>query len=112
MPDPWMPGRELRRPMERNIEFKGFQPYEEIQELIDTLVMRLDNKIKGLSPTFLRLLVEENSVRTLYHVFLTVELPGKTLAAKEERHERQVSLESAFDEIERQLEQYKSSLRG
>jgi ribosomal subunit interface protein len=98
--------------MERNIEFKDFQPEDHVQELIDTLIRRLDKKMKRFSPVFLRLLVEKNSVRTLYHVSLTLDWPGKTLAAKQESHQVQVSLEKAFDEIESQLEEYKSSLRG
>jgi hypothetical protein len=64
------------------------------------------------------LLIEENPVRKLYHVSLILEIPGKSpatkkiFATKEERHELDATLRDAFDEIERQLEAYKSTLRG
>jgi ribosome-associated translation inhibitor RaiA len=63
-------------------------------------------------------MAEENAARTLYHVSLTMEIPGaapatkKTLAAKEERHDLTEALREAFTEIERQLEAYKANLRG
>ena len=63
-------------------------------------------------------MIEENPVRKLYNVSLTLELPGKspatkkTLATKEERHDLGETLRDAFAEIARQLEAYKSTLRG
>ena len=100
--------------MNFNIEFKGCAPQKEIQKLVKELITRIEKKTKGFSfdAVFLRLLVEENSVRTLYQVSITMKLPEKTLAAKEERHELKETIRDAFAEIERQLDAHKATLRG
>jgi ribosomal subunit interface protein len=100
--------------MNFNIEFKGFAPQKEIQKVIQDLIKRIEKKTKGFSPevVYLRLMVEENSVRTLYRVSVTLEVPGKILATKEERHDLDETIRDAFAEIERQLEAHKATLRG
>src|SRR5690349_1951882 len=88
--------------MNCNIEFKGFAPQKEIQKLIKELITKVEKKTKNFSPdiAYLRLMVEENPVRALYHVSITLTLPGKTLATKEERHDLHQTLRDAFAEIE------------
>ena len=100
--------------MNFNIEFKDFAPQKKIQKLIKELIAKTEKKTKGLSPdtAFLRLLLEENLARKLYRVSIILELSGKTLVAKEERHNLAETIRHAFSEIDRQLEAYKASLRG
>ena len=106
--------------MKHNIEFKNFQADKRIQKLVDNLLKKLEKRAKRFPPdeVFLRLMIEENPVRKLYHVSLTLEIPRKTAATKktlatnEERHELDATLRDAFDEIERQFEAYKSTLLG
>jgi ribosomal subunit interface protein len=100
--------------MNCNIEFKNLAAQKTIQQLIKKLITRIEKKIKGLSPdaTFLRLRVEENSVRKLYHVSVALELPGKTFPAKEEKRDLQTAVRDAFAEIERQVKKYKSTTRN
>jgi RNA polymerase sigma factor (sigma-70 family) len=100
--------------MRRSIEFKHFEPKQRVQALIESLVARLQKQAKDFPQdlVFLRLLVEENAARKLYHVAITLELPGRTLATREERHDVNDTIRGAFAEIERQLERYKASLRG
>jgi ribosome-associated translation inhibitor RaiA len=106
--------------MNHNVEFKHFEPDQKIRKLIAELIKKLERRAKRFPPdeVFLRLLIEENSIRKLYHVSLTVKIPGKspatkkTLATKEERHDLIETLRDAFDEIERQFEAYKSTLPG
>ena len=100
--------------MNVNIEFKTLGPEKEIQKLIQELITKIERKAKGFSPyvPFFRLLVEENLVRSLYHVSITLELPEKKLAAKEERHDLKETIRDAFTEIERQLDAHKRTLRG
>jgi ribosomal subunit interface protein len=99
--------------MERNFEFKGFEADEQITKLIDRLFSKLEKIVSTFSPevVYLRLFVEHNSVRTLYEVSITLDLPGKILAAKEEQHDLKASIRAAFEEIGRQLKKYKASLR-
>ena len=75
--------------MNYNIEFKNFTPRKEIQELIKELIGKIEKKAQAFSPdeVFLRLLIEENPVRKLYRVSITLEVPGKTLATQEQRHD-------------------------
>ena len=100
--------------MNCNIEFKGFAPQKDIQKLITELISKLEKKAESFSPdvVYLRLLVEQNSVRALYDVSISLTLPEKTLATKEERHDLHETLRDAFAEIERQLEAHKATLRG
>jgi len=97
-----------------NVEFKDFPAGEQWRALIDQLKRKLERKLARLAndPAFLRVMVEENAARKLYRVSITLELPKKTLAAQEERHDPDETIRDAFAEIERQVEAYKSTLRG
>ena len=96
--------------MKHQIEFKDFQPPQKIREVIENLIKRLEMKVKGFA-AFLRVVAEEHSTHRFFHVSLTLELSGKTLAAKEEGLELERALRAAFDEIERQLLDYESMMR-
>jgi RNA polymerase sigma factor (sigma-70 family) len=83
-----------------------------LRELVDELIERL-NKHAPNSPSdasFLRLFVDENAARKLYHVSLTCDVPGRMLAAQEERHDAEEAIREAFTEIARQLERHKETL--
>ena len=99
--------------MQRNVEFKDFEPSKHFTSLIDRLTAKLEKNIGTFSPdaVHLRLMVEHNSARKLYTFSLTLDVPGKTLAAKEERHDIQAGIRSVFEEIDRQLKKYKANLR-
>jgi ribosomal subunit interface protein len=97
----------------RNLEFKNFSPSHRLRELVDGLIARLDRHAPN-SPAdtiFLRLFIDENAARKLYHVSLTCDVPGRMLAAQEERHDAEEAVREAFTEIERQLEKHKETLR-
>jgi ribosome-associated translation inhibitor RaiA len=100
--------------MNCNIEFKSFVPQKEIQKLIQARIARIERKAKAFPPdiVFLRLMIEENSARALYHVSIVLELPEKILATEEERHSLDETIRDAFAEIERQLDVHKATLRG
>jgi len=70
--------------MKHNVEFKNFEPDQRIRKLIDELINKLEKRAKRFRPdeVFLRLMIEENSVRKLYHVSLVLEIPGKRAATK------------------------------
>lgn len=96
-----------------NLEYKHFSPSPHLQALVKELIARLDRHTPDFPPDarFLRLFVEANAARSLYRVSLTYEVPGRTLAAKAERHDAEEAVREAFAEIERQLERHKASLR-
>src|SRR5262245_6596188 len=99
--------------MERNVEFKGFEPPEWIRPLIDRLISRLERSSRRFPPELVhsRIMVEEHEARTRYSLSLTLDVPGKTLAAREEQHDMQAGIRAAFADIERQLEKHKANLR-
>src|SRR5258708_1318610 len=99
--------------MNHNVEFKGFESPEKIRKLIEGLITRLDKKARGFSPdtVFLRLLVEENPAHKVYNISLNLDVPGKTISAKEQGHALEAGIRSAFSEVERQLLDYKAMLR-
>ena len=100
--------------MNVNVEFKNLPPDETLRKLIDRLTRKLQKKLARLAgdETFLRIMVEGNTVRKLYRVSITLELPQKTLASQEERHDLDETIRDAFLEIDRQIETYKATLRG
>ena len=100
--------------MTRNIEFKGFEPHSSIKKLIGRLKTKLERSAGSFSSEWVRfrLMIEQNAARSLYNIALTLDLPGKTLAARNEQHDLEPAVRAAFAEIERQLEKYKASLRG
>src|SRR5262245_58073890 len=99
--------------MERNIEFKGFEAPGYVRNDIDRLTSKVEKNLNTFSPesVHLRLMVEQNVVRALYSISLTFDLPGNTLAAREQQHDLKGGIRAAFAELERQLEKYKASLR-
>ena len=86
---------------------------EEFDKLIGQLISKLERRSRNFSsaPVFLRLFVEQNETRTLYRVSLTLQVPGRLLAAKAESHDLRDSLRDAFAEIDRQLTRHKANLR-
>jgi ribosome-associated translation inhibitor RaiA len=99
--------------MQHNAAFKSFKPNQEIQRLIGSRIRKLERKTQAFpsDSNFLRIFVEANPARTLYRVTLTMDVPGKTIAAKEEAHDPKVSIKAAFDEVELQVQKHKGTLR-
>jgi ribosomal subunit interface protein len=95
-----------------NLEFKNFAPSPRLRELVEELIARLDRRAPHAPPDtiFLRLFMDENAARKLYHVSLTIDAPGGMLAAQEDRHDPEEAVREAFVEIERQLEKRKDML--
>ena len=98
--------------MQRNIEFKDFEPPKRVTTLIEQLTSRLERNVRTFSPDALslRLMVEHNLARKLYTISLTLDVPRKTLASKVEQHDIQAGIRAAFEESERQLKKYKANL--
>jgi len=99
--------------MTHNEEFKSFEPDKRIQRLIQNRIKKLETKIQAVpsDSTYLKVFLEGNAARKLYHVTLTMDLPGKTIAAKEDAHDPALSIKAAFDELETQVEKHKEAMR-
>src|SRR5262249_34637853 len=100
--------------MTHELEFKNFDPSQKIRNLIANLTARIERKSRGNAqdPLFLRCALEEVPARKLFHVSIMMSVPHKVLAAKEEMHDAEAAIRAAFQEIERQLQLQKATLRG
>ncbi len=99
--------------MLHNLEFKNFTPSPRLRGLVEELVGRLDRHAPDFpeDTIFLRLFVDENAARRLYHVTIVCDLPRRRrLATQEERHYADEAVRAAFAEIERQLEKHKEMM--
>lgn len=94
------------------VEFKHFEPTDAVRKLVGNLISRIDKKTKGLAPVFLKFMIEEIPPHTLYTVSITLDVPGKTIAAKDQAHVAEHCIRAVFTQIERQLDAYKADLRG
>jgi len=96
------------------LEFKDWEPGARVRELVDRSIARIDRLVASFSwePVSLRVFVERNDVRTLCRVSLTLDVPGRTLAAQEERHDVEDAIHEAFAEIERQVDKHREAQRG
>ena len=100
--------------MHHNVEFKNVSSQEDITRLIDELIARIDKRVESFpaETVFLRALIEKVEARDLWRVAVTLKMPGKIIADDQEKHEPHAALRAAFAGIERQIDEYKSRLRG
>ena len=100
--------------MKYEVEFKGHSPGSAIRSLIESRIEHLDRVSRGLrgDTLVLRGVVEQVPAHKQFRVSITFEVPQKTLAAKEEAHDPEAATRGAFQKIEKQLDAYKSSIRG
>lgn len=87
--------------MKHKVEFKNFSPGRHVCELVEELIACLERHAPNFpeAGVFLRLFVDESVTRRLYHVTLTCEVPGRTLVAREERHDLEEAIRAAFVEV-------------
>jgi RNA polymerase sigma factor (sigma-70 family) len=99
--------------MNHNKEFKSFEPDERIQHLIENRIRKLETKLQAFraDSTYLKIFIERNAARKLYRVTLTMDVPGKTIAAKDDAHDPALAIKAAFDEVESQAQKHKEALR-
>ena len=99
--------------MRRTIELKHVGPREHVQQLLEQLIDRLEEKLQHFSKDSISLHVvfDENGSHKLYRTSLTCHIPKRIIAAHEERREARASIREAFAELERQLEKQKAVIR-
>jgi HEAT repeat protein len=99
--------------MKRIIELKHVGAKRHVWTLLEELVDRVEEKVSHFPPdaVSIHVLFEENGTHKLYRTSLSCHLPGRTVAAREERREAGESIRKAFAEITRQLEKEKAAVR-
>ncbi len=99
--------------MQRFIELKRVGAKTHVRGLIDGLIDRLEEKLQHVPSDAISVhaVFEENSAHRLYRIALTCHVPGRTVAAHEERHDAGTTIRAAFAEVERQIGKYKAVRR-
>jgi RNA polymerase sigma factor (sigma-70 family) len=106
--------------MKTNVEFKGFENKtgaertDEIRKLIDKHISRFEKKAKSLDPEALssRIIVEKVPAHKLYKVAATLDVPGRSIAAKQEEYDATAAVRQVLAELERQFDEHKARARG
>jgi ribosome-associated translation inhibitor RaiA len=100
--------------MRPNIEFKNVTAKEELSKLAEELAAKIEKRVKSFpqETVYLRLFIGESATNKPWTVSATLELPGKTIAAKEEARDAHTAIRAVFAELEQLIDAYKSSLRG
>lgn len=100
--------------MKQTIELKRVGPRHHVQQLLEELIARLDEKLRHFpkDAVSLHVLFEENGSHKLFHTALTCHLPRHTVAAHEEGRDAGAVIRRAFAEVERQLEKQKAVVRS
>ena len=99
--------------MKRVVELKHVGPKEHVKQLLESLLDRLEEKLKHFPPdaVSVHVLFDENGSHKLYRTSLTCHVPGHTVAAHDEHREAGAAIREAFAELQRQLERRKAFLR-
>ena len=99
--------------MKCTIELKHVGPRGHVQQLLEELTARLEEKVAHFSSNTVSLHVafEENGRHNLYRMSLSCHVPGHTVAAHQEGRDAGLCIRKAFAEVERQLEKQKAIIR-
>lgn len=99
--------------MKLSVELKHVGPRAHVQRLIEELAARVEHKLRHFpsDAVSLHAAFDENGSHRLYRTSLTCHLPGRTVAAREERRDAGISIHETFAELERRLEKQKALLR-
>ena len=99
--------------MKRTIELKHVGAKQQVRTLLEELIDRLEDKLRHFQQdsVSVHVLFEENGSHRLYRTSVTCHVPGKTVAAREERRDPGASIRETFAELQRRLERQKASLR-
>lgn len=99
--------------MRCTIELKHVGPRQHVQQLLEELTARLEEKVAHFpaEAVSLHLAFEENGRHTLYRMSLSCHVPGHSVAAHQEGRNAGLCIRKAFAEVERQLEKQKAIIR-
>lgn len=100
--------------MRQQIRFINCREDEPLRCVVDARLQRLERQLaagKMARTAFLHGIVEKNPAHERYRVTLTLNVPARTLVAKEEGHEAGAVIREAMDELERQVAKHKAFIR-
>ncbi len=99
--------------MIRNILYKNLEPMPQVEKQLEKKV----SKVEDLLPTFdddavkLDVTFEKHARREEYYTTLTLALPRKTLRAKEQGFDAFNSMNTAFNQLLREVKKFKDKLK-
>jgi putative sigma-54 modulation protein len=100
--------------MRQTLIGKNIEVTPELREYFESKVAKLDRLIPTFSDQLVSLqaTVEKNLKRNDYSTSLSLHFPQHTLHAEEQSRDLKAAIRTAFDEIIRQVDRFKSKLRG
>ncbi len=106
--------------MKTSVELKGFESKsgaertDELRRLITQQIARLERKAKSLDPATVssRIVVERIAAHKLYKISMTLDVPGKSLAAGREAHDATAAVRQSVADLERQFDAHNAKVRG
>jgi DNA-directed RNA polymerase specialized sigma24 family protein/ribosome-associated translation inhibitor RaiA len=92
---------------------RNFDAEPRLSRILERLAGRIERLVAPAGPdaVLLRTAMERHATRPLYGAVVSLELPGRKLAANGDGAVAEEALREAFRDIERQLKRYKSALR-
>ncbi len=95
------------------IEIKDVSQKEDLGTLVGQLSAKLEKKLKSIpaGTLFLRVL-KEKVTRDMWRASVKLDVPGRVLTAREENRDAHTATRAAFAELDRQVDAYKSAVRG
>lgn len=99
--------------MKYSVTWEGFEPNMKEKAMVVEKMRKLDQLLKDVKKDLKMVMVRiKKRSRWGYEVKLELELPGKTLFAKEEGEDLVKNLIAARGQLERQIKEYFGKLRG
>ena len=99
--------------MKCTIELKHVGPQGHVQQLLEELTARLEDKLGHfpVDSVSLHVAFEENGSHKVYRMSLACHVPGHMVAARQEGRDAGLCIRKAFAEVQRQLEKQKAIIR-
>ena len=96
-----------------NVFYKNLEPMPQVEEQLEKKISKIEDLLPNFDDDAVKLEVtfEKHARREEYYTTLTLALPRKTLRAKDQGFDAFNSMNSAFDEMLREVKKFKDLLK-
>jgi ribosome-associated translation inhibitor RaiA len=100
--------------VKRKLSFINCRDEMRLRRLLEQLIRRLERRFPATRPdsVWLRATTEKNPVHERYRVTVLMNVPDRTIVAKEEGHDAVETIREAMNEVERQLIRHQEFIRS
>ena len=100
--------------MKQQFTFINCKDETRLRRLLERLIRRIERRLSAArwsEAPYLHGTIEKNPAHERYRVSILLNVPGRTLVAKEEGHKAEQAIHEAVEELERQLSKHLSYVR-